>query len=74
MSNRIAVVLKEKKIKQIDLANKLNVAKSTVSMWCSNSSQPSVVKLVSISDLIGCELTDLLVSDKKTKKVKTINQ
>jgi transcriptional regulator with XRE-family HTH domain len=74
MSNRIAVVLKEKNLKQIDLASKLNVAKSTVSMWCSNASQPSIVKLVLISDYLGCDLTDLLVSNKKTKKTKSIRQ
>lgn len=64
------MVLKEKKLKQIELANKLKVAKSTVSMWCSNASQPSIVKLVLISDHLGCDLTDLLVPFKKPKKQK----
>jgi putative transcriptional regulator len=65
--NRILQVLKEKGIKQIQLAETLGVAKSSVSQWCSNTVQPPISKLSEIADAIGCDITDLLVS-KKNKK------
>ncbi len=65
--NRILQVLKEKGIKQIQLAETLGVAKSSVSQWCSNTVQPPISKLNEIADAIGCDITDLLVSKKKKK-------
>jgi len=65
--NRIHQVLLEKGIKQIQLAETLGVAKSSVSQWCSNTIQPPIYKLSEIADAIGCDITDLLVS-KKNKK------
>ena len=63
--NRIQEVLKAKGLKQIQLAEALGVAKSSVSQWCSNRIQPPLGKLNEIADAIGCEVTDLLVSNKK---------
>jgi len=65
--NRIHQVLLEKGIKQIQLAETLGVAKSSVSQWCSNTVQPPISKLNEIADAIGCDITDLLVSKKKKK-------
>lgn len=65
--NRIYQVLLEKGIKQIQLAETLGVAKSSVSQWCSNTVQPPISKLNEIADAIGCDITDLLVSKKKKK-------
>ena len=73
MSNRIAEVLKEKNWKQIDLATELNTARSTVSIWCSNTSQPPLGKLALIAEVLDCDLAELLATTKKTKKRKTIN-
>ncbi len=75
MENRIVEVLREKNIKQVELAVQMGVVKSTVSMWCSNASQPPLSKLGVIADFLGCELFDLIVIDKKKitnnkKKVK----
>lgn len=63
--NRIQEVLKTKGLKQIQLAEALGVAKSSVSQWCSNTIQPPLVKLNEIADVIGCDVTDLIVSSKK---------
>lgn len=63
--NRIQEVLKIKGMKQIQLAEALGVAKSSVSQWCSNTIQPPISKLNEIADAIGCDVTDLLVSKKK---------
>ncbi len=65
--NRIHQVLKEKGMKQIQLAESLGVAKSSVSQWCSNLVQPPLSKLNDIADAIGCDVTDLIVSKKKSK-------
>lgn len=65
--NRIQSVLKSKGIKQIQLAEALGVAKSSVSQWCSNTIQPPLVKLNEIADVIGCDVTELLVSKIKKK-------
>lgn len=58
--NRIHQVLKEKEIKQIELAETLGVAKSSVSQWCSNTVQPPLSKLNEIADAIGCDIRDLI--------------
>jgi putative transcriptional regulator len=63
--NRIYQVLKEKGIKQIQLAETLGVTKSSVSQWCSNTVQPPLSKLNKIAEAIGCDVTDLIVSKKK---------
>lgn len=65
--NRILYLLKQKNFKQIELANKLGVAKSTVSQWCSNKSQPPILKLSQIAKILRCDITELLVSTKNNK-------
>ena len=63
--NRIQEALKIKSMKQIQLAEVLGVAKSSVSQWCSNTVQPPLSKLNKIAEAIGCDVTDLIVSKKK---------
>ena len=62
--NRIHDVLKEKGMKQIQLAETLGVTKSSVSQWCSNTVQPPLSKLNKIAGATGCDVTDLIVSTK----------
>ena len=61
--NRLKVVLAEKKKTNKWLCEQLNVNPSTVSKWCTNSSQPDLETLVKISHLLNVELNDLV--DKK---------
>jgi len=64
--NRLKVVLAEKKKTNKWLCEQLNVNPSTVSKWCTNSSQPDLETLIKISHLLDVELTDLVNKDFKT--------
>lgn len=58
--NRLKVVLAEKKRTNKWLCEQLNVNPSTVSKWCTNSSQPDLETLIKISYLLDVELGDLV--------------
>lgn len=58
--NRLKVFLAEKKRTNKWLCEQLNVNPSTVSKWCTNSSQPDLETLVKISHLLDVELGDLI--------------
>lgn len=64
--NRLKVVLAEKKRTNKWLCEQLNVTPSTVSKWCTNSSQPDIETLIKISHLLDVELNDLVNKDFKT--------
>lgn len=64
--NRLKVVLAEKKRTNKWLCEQLNVNPSTVSKWCTNSSQPDLETLIKISHLLNVELNDLVNKDFKT--------
>ena len=64
--NRLKVVLAEKKRTNKWLCELLNVNPSTVSKWCTNSSQPDIETLIKISHLLDVELNDLVNKDFKT--------
>lgn len=66
--NRLKVVLAEKKRTNKWLCEQLNVNPSTVSKWCTNSSQPDIETLIKISHLLDVELTDLVNKDFLTYK------
>ena len=63
--NRIKVVLVEKKRTNKWLAEQLGVNPSTVSKWCTNSSQPDLNNLLRISDLLGVDIKELIVREYK---------
>ncbi|MDD4420714.1 MAG: helix-turn-helix transcriptional regulator [Bacteroidales bacterium] len=58
--NRLKVVLVEKKRTSKWLCEQLDVNPSTVSKWCTNSSQPDLETLMKISDLLGVSVDNLL--------------
>jgi len=58
--NRLKVVLAEKKRTNKWLCEQLNVNPSTVSKWCTNTSQPDIETFVKIANLLEVELTDLI--------------
>lgn len=58
--NRIKVVLAEKQRTNKWLANELDINPSTVSKWCTNSSQPDIALLLRISKLLDVELEALI--------------
>ena len=63
--NRLKVVLVEKKRTNKWLAEQLGVNPSTVSKWCTNSSQPDLNRLLKISDLLGVDIKELIVREYK---------
>lgn len=63
--NRIKVVLVEKKRTNKWLAEQLGVNPTTVSKWCTNSSQPDLGNLLKIADLLGADIKELLVREYK---------
>ena len=63
--NRIKVALVEKKRTNKWLAEQLGVNPSTVSKWCTNSSQPDLNNLLRISDLLEVDIKELIVREYK---------
>lgn len=58
--NRIKVVLVEKKKTNKWLAEQLGKDQTTISKWCTNTSQPDLGSLMEIARLLEVELTDLV--------------
>ncbi len=58
--NRIKVVLAEKKRTNKWLAEQLGCAPTTVSKWCTNSSQPPMETYLKIAELLEVELSELV--------------
>lgn len=63
--NRIKVVLCEKKLTSKWLSEQLGVNPSTVSKWCTNSSQPDLSTILKISDLLKVDIKELFVREYK---------
>ena len=57
--NKIRVVLADKMITKTYLAEKLDVSNMTISRWCANTTQPSAIQLLEISEILDCKLDDL---------------
>lgn len=62
--NRIKVVLAEKQRTNRWLAEQMGKSENTVSRWCSNKSQPSIVQLQEIANLLDVDIRVLLKSQK----------
>ena len=61
--NRIKVVLVEKKRTNKWLAEQMGLKPSTVSKWCTNSSQPDIASLLKKADLLEVDIKELLVRE-----------
>ena len=59
------MVLFEKKRTSRWLSQQLGVTPSTVSKWCTNTSQPDVACLLKIADLLEVDIKELLVREYK---------
>ena len=60
--NRLKIVLVEKDKTSKWLAEQLGKDSSTISKWCTNSSQPSIETLLQIAQLLHVDIKDLLNS------------
>ena len=58
--NRLKLMLVEKKRTGLWLAEQLGVSNTTVSTWCSNTTQPSLPTLDKIAELLGCDKRQLI--------------
>lgn len=58
--NRIKIVLVEKKRTNKWLAKQLGKDPATISKWCTNSSQPDLVTLIKVAELLDVDVKDLL--------------
>ena len=64
--NRIKLVLVEKKRTSKWLSEQMGVNPSTVSKWCTNTSQPDVTSLLRIADLLEVDIKELIVREYKS--------
>ena len=64
--NRLKVILAEKKKTNKWLAEQLGCAPTTVSKWCTNSSQPSLETIERISNVLDIDYTELIRIDRKS--------
>lgn len=63
--NRIKLVLVEKKRTNKWLSVQMGVTPSTVSKWCTNSSQPDLPSILKIADLLEVDIKELIVREYK---------
>lgn len=63
--NRIKMVLFEKKRTARWLASEMGVTPSTVSKWCTNTSQPDLATILKIADLLEVDIRELFVREYK---------
>ncbi len=63
--NRLKLVLVEKKRTSKWLSEQLGVNPSTVSKWCTNTSQPDLACIVKIAELLEVDIRELFVSEYK---------
>ena len=63
--NRIKVVLAEKQRTNRWLAEQMGKSENTISRWCSNKSQPSIVQLQEVANLLDVDVRVLLKSQKE---------
>ena len=63
--NRIKLVLVEKKRTSKWLSEQMGVNPSTVSKWCTNTSQPDITSLLRIADLLEVDIKELIVREYK---------
>ena len=64
--NRIKLGLVEKKYTSKWLSEQMGVNPSTVSKWCTNSSQPDLGSLLRIADLLKVDIRELIVREYKS--------
>ena len=63
--NRIRIVLAERDITRTWLADQLGIHKGTVSKWCANLTQPSLITLYQVAEILDIEVRLLLHPTKK---------
>ena len=70
--NRLKVILAEKKKTNLWLSKQLGCAPTTVSKWCTNSSQPPLETLIKITKLLDVDINELVRFDEVDKNYVTV--
>ena len=63
--NRIKVILVERQKTNRWLAERMGKSENTISRWCSNKTQPSIVQLQEIANILDIDVRELLKSQKE---------
>ena len=63
--NRLKLVLVEKKKTGKWLAEQIGKDPSTISKWCSNTTQPSLDALVDIANVLNINVTELIIANRQ---------
>lgn len=58
--NRLKKLLSEKKITNKWLSEQLGVNSTTVSKWCTNSSQPSIEMVFRMMDVLDADISQII--------------
>ena len=58
--NRIKAVLEDKKKSCRWLAQQIGMSDNTISRWCSNKAQPSIVQLGKVANALDVDIRELL--------------
>lgn len=61
--NQLKLVLVKKKKTNKWLAEQLNVNQTTISKWCTNTSQPDLATLKRISELLDVNVSEIINFD-----------
>ena len=64
MMNRIKAVLAKRQRTNRWLATQMGKSETTISRWCSNKSQPSIIQLQEIANLLDVDIRQLLTTTK----------
>ena len=64
MMNRIKAVLAERQRTNRWLATQMGKSENTISRWCSNKAQPSIIQLQEIANLLDVDIRQLLTTTK----------
>lgn len=66
--NRLKILLAEKRVTNLWLCRQLGVNPTTVSKWCTNSSQPSVEMVFRIMDILDVDINQVVNIPKRKAK------
>ena len=67
ISQRIFMILKEKRLKQKDLSEYTGISTSAISAWNKNNLNPAADKLSIIADFLGVSLSYLITGQEENK-------
>lgn len=70
--NRLKIVLVEKKKTARWLAENMGKDPATISKWCTNTSQPSIVTLAEIVRILKVDIRELLIPTDNQKIMMTV--